>query len=489
MVGFEVKINAFVEDLLDGYFPDKGDGKVIHDPIWGSVFYAGWEIQIIDSPVVQRLRDIHQLGMADLTYTAARHSRFEHSLGTAAIAGRMAEQLKKRSKDYRITDLDVNTVRLAALLHDVGHCFYSHLSERVYGEMPGFSELMKEKNVKCSPHEFMSYLIITSPAFSAFFDEYIDFPDKQSCPDILLRAANMVVGKKNYDSDGNALTFLTSIINGEFDADKLDYTQRDSYTAGIAMTYGVERFLMKLMVHPTEENGKKNYVLAVGSDALTTIEELIFNRSILYVYMYRHQKVLATEAALRDVVLGMVDVGLLHDPSDFLKYSDSDVENFDTVDSTPFESENNLLPLGRMIKNIKVRKLPKRIDEFSLEKMEKKDDSLSDFAFVREFISKVEKDPAAIRRAVFEKVRDKYFELGKIVDFTLFDIYVSFPPMIKTSTDFLLVSKNGTVRSTADKKYIKDWAEAFAAEKWRGYIFCNSNVDRKIAAECLKGGF
>lgn len=488
MNGLEKKINAFVEDLLDGYYPEKNDGKVIHDPIWGSVFYSGWEIQIIDSPVVQRLRDIHQLGMADLTYTAARHSRFEHSLGTAAIAGRMVEHLKKRSKDYAVCDRDINTVRLAALLHDVGHCFYSHLSERVYGSMPGFSELMKEKDVKCSPHEFMSYLIITSDAFVGFFDEYVDFPDKYSSRDILLRAANMVVGKKNKDSSGNTLSFLTSVINGEFDADKLDYTQRDSYTAGIAMTYGVDRFLMKLMVYSMQKDGATDYVLAVDSDALTTIEELIFNRSILYVYMYRHQKVLATEAALRDVVLGMADVGLLDDPSDFLKYSDSDVENFDTVDSIPFEDENNLLTLGRMIKNIKARKLPKRVEEFSLEKMEKNDDSISDFAFVKEFISKVEKDPAAVRRAVFEKIRDKYFELGKIVDFTLFDIYVSFPPMIKTSTDFLLVSKNGTVRSTADKKYIRDWAEAFAAEKWRGYIFCNSNVDRNIASECLKNG-
>ena len=97
MNGLESKINSFVEGLLEGYVPEKNEGKFIHDPIWGSVFYSGWEIQIIDSPVVQRLRDIHQLGMADLTYTAARHSRFEHSLGTAAIAGRMIEQLKKEA--------------------------------------------------------------------------------------------------------------------------------------------------------------------------------------------------------------------------------------------------------------------------------------------------------------------------------------------------------------------------------------------------------
>lgn len=488
MNGLESKINSFVEGLLEGYVPEKNEGKFIHDPIWGSVFYSGWEIQIIDSPVVQRLRDIHQLGMADLTYTAARHSRFEHSLGTAAIAGRMIEQLKKRSGGYTVTDLDVNTLRLAAILHDVGHCFYSHLSERVYGVMPGFSELMAEKGISCAAHEFMSYLIITSEAFSDFFARYIDFPDKESNPDILLRAANIVVGKKNLDSDGNSLSFLTSVLNGEFDADKLDYTQRDSYTAGIAMTYGVDRFLRKLMIYPQKKGDATDYVLAVEADALTNIEELIFNRSILYVYMYRHQKVLATESAIRDVVLGMADVGLLEDPSDFLKYSDSNIENFDTVDRIPFEEQNNLLTLGAMIKKIKARKLPKRVEEFSLEKMDRKDDTVSDFELLKDYIDRADKDPDAVRRRIFERIRDAYYDRGKIVDFTLFDIYVCFPPLIKTKTDFLLVSKDGRIRSTGDIKYIRDWAEAFAAEKWRGYVFCNSNVDRNIAAECLKEG-
>lgn len=480
----EEKINSFVGGLLDGYIPEKNDGKFIHDPIWGSVFYSAWEVQIIDSPVVQRLRGIHQLGMADLTYTAARHSRFEHSLGTCAIAGRMAEQLKKRSKIYAVSEFDVNTVRLAAILHDVGHCFYSHLSERVYASVPEFAELMNEKCIKCAPHEFMSYLIITSEAFSGFFFDHVDFPDKEKHTDVLIRAANIVVGKKNYDADGNGQTFLTSVLNGEFDADKLDYTQRDSYTAGIAMTYGVDRFLMKIMIAERDEDGRKDYVLAADSDALTTIEELIFNRSILYVYMYRHQKVLATESSLRDVVLGMANVGLLNDPADFLKYSDSNIENFDTVDKIPFEEQNNLLTLGGMIKKIETRKLPKRVAEFSLEKTGKSTGTVEDYVYMKSFIEKISGNIDRIREEIFESICNVYYKRGKIVDFTLFDIYVCFPEMIKTRTDFLLVSKDGRVRSIAEIKYIRDWAESFAAEKWRGYVFCNSNVDRIVAAEC-----
>ncbi|MGN0988851.1 MAG: HD domain-containing protein, partial [Eubacteriales bacterium] len=161
--GFYDRINEFVTRQLSGYKPQKSSDKVIHDPIWGSVLYYGWEIQVIDSPLLQRLRDISQLGSADLTYTAARHSRFEHSLGTAAVAGRMISKLRdiyRDSVDVRITNADIYKIRLTAILHDVGHCFYSHLSEGVYSSMPVFREAYDEVvsalpvKVKPKGHEF-----------------------------------------------------------------------------------------------------------------------------------------------------------------------------------------------------------------------------------------------------------------------------------------------------------------------------------------------
>lgn len=135
---FYQRVEKFVFDCLDGYVPQKTGEKTIHDPIWGSVVYFAWEIEIIDSPIFQRLREIQQLGRADLTYPAARHTRFEHSLGTVAIASRMIDNLRNRSVDYFVTDSDRNKVRLAALLHDIGHCFYSHLSERIYSKCLSF---------------------------------------------------------------------------------------------------------------------------------------------------------------------------------------------------------------------------------------------------------------------------------------------------------------------------------------------------------------
>ena len=130
----ETDVEQFVEEKLDGYIPGDIESKTIHDSVWGSIEYSEWEMQLIDSPLMQRLRDVHQVGLAMLTYPAARHSRFEHSLGVAAAAKRMCERVNANSSGFKIDEENKNCIILAAIVHDIGHCFYSHLSESIYGE-------------------------------------------------------------------------------------------------------------------------------------------------------------------------------------------------------------------------------------------------------------------------------------------------------------------------------------------------------------------
>ena len=87
----ESDIEEFVKEKLEGYKPDRIGKKTIRDSVWGSIEYSEWEMQVIDSLLFQRLRDISQVGLASLTYPAARHSRFEHSLGVAAAAKKICE--------------------------------------------------------------------------------------------------------------------------------------------------------------------------------------------------------------------------------------------------------------------------------------------------------------------------------------------------------------------------------------------------------------
>ena len=139
----EKDVEEFVKAKLKNYIPADTGKKTIHDPVWGSVDYSDWEMQLIDSPLFQRLRDIHQVGLAMLTYPAARHSRFEHSLGVAAAAKIMCDKIEKNTDDFSISPDSRNTIILAALLHDIGHCFYSHLSETIYGELQDFVNVRK----------------------------------------------------------------------------------------------------------------------------------------------------------------------------------------------------------------------------------------------------------------------------------------------------------------------------------------------------------
>ncbi|MDF2685521.1 MAG: metal dependent phosphohydrolase [Clostridia bacterium] len=540
------KINDYVKKSFKLYKPEKAREKVIHDPIWGSVLYYGWEIQLIDSPVFQRLRDIHQLGMADLTYPAARHSRLEHSLGTVAIASRMMEKLFERcrqendiSNSIKITYKDIYKVRLSALLHDIGHCLYSHLSEIVYGLMPEFesiTNMIKEsvkQDIDPKPHEIFSYLIITSKNFINFFYKYIDFPDKgnlENCELLLKEVGNMVIGVFNFiEIDGILYRqdFMTQILNSDFDADKLDYTQRDSYTAGIALTYGVERFLLKIVIYKETNDNYINLRLAINSDTLTTVEELIFNRNILYVNMYHHQKIVATEAVIRDIIYSLVELKIIKHPCDFLLYTDQFIEILENDKRIPFPAIAPKRTLGDLVKKIKYRQLPKRcfelnrdvinlknineiqdkaIDKFKSEITGNQDFNINkDFLkkyfenfdidnvkkiYIEEFINKINiyeyKNYIKIRYSLFETLCDEYMVQKKEIDFDVFDLHIVFPKLLKDKTSFLVITKSGDSYTTDRISYIKKWADAFNWDKWKGFIFSDDDIDRKIAFNASK---
>jgi len=176
---FLKRTDEYVASMLKDYDATGLSCKIIHDSVWGTLDFHEWEIQIIDSPLFQRLRNIGQVGLATLIYPSARHSRFEHPLGVVSIASRMMEALSKReasddTETLKITEQDIYKVRFVALLHDIGHCFYSHISELAYDKYDEFYKLFdsikQHKNgLKPKGHEIFSYLIINTPSFKFFF--------------------------------------------------------------------------------------------------------------------------------------------------------------------------------------------------------------------------------------------------------------------------------------------------------------------------------
>ena len=99
--------------------------KNFYDSVWGTVEINEGEILILDSPLLQRLRHIKQLGLADLLYSSADHSRFSHTLGVLQTADSMAQQIEKELKKKNvITSKETRQIiRLSAIFHDSGHMF------------------------------------------------------------------------------------------------------------------------------------------------------------------------------------------------------------------------------------------------------------------------------------------------------------------------------------------------------------------------------
>ena len=178
---FSIRADRFVKQMLSGYKPAVyNEIKVIHDPVWGTMKFYPWELQIMDSPLIQRLRNINQLGLAVYTYPSAHHSRFEHTLGVATLVTRMAESVNDAGLSDMVADAeaitreDIDKLRIAALLHDVGHCFFSHLSEKMYGNTVEFEELKNSFEIFASaqPHEILGYIIINTTSFKEFFKKF-----------------------------------------------------------------------------------------------------------------------------------------------------------------------------------------------------------------------------------------------------------------------------------------------------------------------------
>src|SRR3954471_435009 len=105
--------------------------KVIRDPLWNNIRVEPLALQLIDTPAFQRLRYVRQLGLAFLVYPGASHSRFEHALGTYALARRALGLLEERGDLRDLGDAPCTDVRIAALLHDIGHYPFSHALEEI----------------------------------------------------------------------------------------------------------------------------------------------------------------------------------------------------------------------------------------------------------------------------------------------------------------------------------------------------------------------
>lgn len=260
----------------------------IKDPLYGYIRLTEIERNVIDTLAVQRLRRIRQLAGAEFVYPAANHTRFEHVLGTMYLAGVVSENLP-----VHLTIEERQKIRLAALLHDVGHAPFSHLFEPLLLKYMGRN------------HEDMSkWIIADSTLGDVINDQGIDAKE----------LSGLAVGKPS-NSDK---PFLGQIISSSFDVDKMDFVVRDSYHTGAG--YGsVDVF--RLIYTMDVLNGN----LAVDITALPTLESLIIARLESFKTIYFHRACRAVQMMLvKALEAAKDDLAILQakTPDEYLEWDD-----------------------------------------------------------------------------------------------------------------------------------------------------------------------
>ncbi len=240
----------------------------------GFIELAKEEWDLVDTPVFQRLRGIRQLALASLVYPGATHTRFEHSLGVAHVAGRMARKLGLDTDAQKL-------VRHAALLHDVGHGPFSHISEEVLEVLntgtPSESSL--------PIHEVIGHRIISS--------------DQQIGRHVSPADAEQILAVLNGSAD---TTILTQIITGPADADKQDYLLRDSAACGVEYgAYDIDRLHNTLCAI----NDDYDTYMAFTRGGIEALEQFVLAKYYMNSQVYSHRVRRITDAMiLRALQLG-----------------------------------------------------------------------------------------------------------------------------------------------------------------------------------------
>ena len=247
--------------------------KFIRDSVYGDITIQEFEVKIMDMPQFQRLRRIKQLGLINLIYPGATHTRFEHCVGTMNLGSKLAEELNLK-KD------EIELIRISALLHDIGHGPFSHVSEGVLS----------------MPHEELTKYVISKTSMKDLLDEKFD----------VNKIGKIINGKGE----------LGPIISSELDVDRMDYLLRDSYNTGVS--YGIidyERLISNLKL----KNG-----LVLDIKGVQAAEGALVSRYFMYPSVYQHHTTRIVNSMFRRALKKTLDMGVINE-KDIYKYDDADI--------------------------------------------------------------------------------------------------------------------------------------------------------------------
>jgi HD superfamily phosphohydrolase len=372
------QVDAFVNECLKNLVgklqsdrPTEFRPKQINDPIWGTIELLPWEVALVDTPLLQRMRGIRQLGLAQLVFPSASYDRLEHIIGVVGAVDEMiralSRQIERWNRDHNtdllpaINEKDRYALRLAALFHDIGHGPFSHALEPVLEvhsplgtaalALPPEENWRRDlRNIRTklrstyqlnaipSTSEAVAVMMVLSEAMTQVLANDQLFTQRER-PGSELQ--EVIVAAIIGGIEGPGASHLSSLISGQIDADKLDYLARDAHHAGLEIGFDTDRLLAKLeILRVTSDNVDSSakelreraarsgsgafHQIGIAASGFGSFEQMLIGRTFLFDRLYHHHKVRAAEAmAQRLMLVAERDRGRRFDLSEiFLRVGD-----------------------------------------------------------------------------------------------------------------------------------------------------------------------
>ncbi len=287
--------------------------KTVHDPIHGSISIEGFFVDIMDRPEMQRLHSVKQLGLGNIVFPGANHTRFEHCMGVYHLSGRMSKALGLDEED----DL---AVRSAGFLHDICHAPFSHTLEGIleettesnhmdlardliFGRIPTFMERDRDKFDGIEP---ISQLLEDNGVSAEQVCDLIAYP----------RSDMGGLHSQDGDSYFSSKDYLHQIIHGPVDSDQMDYLLRDSHYTGVTHgTIDMDRLLSQMI--------RYNDKMVLRKGGIVAAEGLMVSRILMHSAVYYHRTVRAVELMMVKAVEEAMEQG--EDMSELHLMTDADL--------------------------------------------------------------------------------------------------------------------------------------------------------------------
>ncbi|MCZ6834653.1 MAG: HD domain-containing protein [Planctomycetota bacterium] len=482
--------------------------KTFNDPIWGPINLYEWEVAILDSPLLQRLRGVLQLGSADYVYPGATHTRLNHTIGVIEVATRIIKALETNAtyrrefgtnRDENIAlpgKKDILPIRLAALLHDIGHGAFSHATESLLElsyvhEIPELQTLFLKLFPARKPtvSELVAALLVLSePMHNALMHARIEIPQQDK---LSVSIAARILGS-HVELD---CKYLVGVISGPIDADKIDYMSRDSYFSGLPIGMDAKRLISKLEVvtvrpdntripelikKASESPNQCYYDIGISVAGITAYEQMVVGRVMLYDRVYYHHKVRAAEAMIRrifhcmekdlnnstsvkDTISLQSDATLIWNIENNIALTDS------TRDLAGRYRKRNLFHRAyafaeRLIDGL--GDLPEEDEEDTRMEMW---NQICDVAQSKSGQGKLEDEIYEVATRLVEMAPERYI----IDEFSRSDVIVNLPEnkVAASGGKLLMKSESGYLSQVNLYFHPEKWSEAFSSVKECGYVF------------------